>query len=121
MNRDVDVAGQERRIEFLGEQPLPARFGQRTILDRIACRADLQDGDRRLRPFVGRREPTARLVSLGQRQGASPGSQSQRDRLARHAVSLLGLTFTHYRERRGDAEAMPASSPRRLVARGRVR
>ena len=112
MDREVDVGGQQRRIEFLREEPLAARFGQRTILDRIACRADFQDGDRRLRPALGRRQSAARLVRLGQRQGASARAQSQRDRLTRHAVSLPGVP----RPTIGSAVAM--RKPCRSAAQG---
>jgi hypothetical protein len=43
MRRRVDRAGEQRGVDFLGEQALAAGLGERTILDRIAgCSDDLE-------------------------------------------------------------------------------
>ena len=46
MGRHVDRAGEERRVDFLGEQALAAGLGKRTILDPIAGRPNVLKRDR---------------------------------------------------------------------------
>ncbi len=40
MDREIDVAREQRLLDLLGEQALPARIGQRPVLDAVAAGPD---------------------------------------------------------------------------------
>jgi hypothetical protein len=82
MHREVDFAGEQRFLDFLGEKPLAAGIGQWPILDDIAGGADDLDRDRL--HFQSRRggEPALHLARLHQRQRRAARADAQGGLLA---------------------------------------
>ena len=82
MHREVDVAGEQRLLDFLGEQSLAAGFGQWPILDDVAGGAD--DFDLDPLGVEARRggEPALHLARLHQRQRRAARADAQDGSLA---------------------------------------
>ena len=79
MDGRVDRAGEQRRVDLLGEQALAAGVGERPVLDRVAARADDLKRDPLDLPAVRLGQAAARLVRLDERQrrtARSEGKQS---------------------------------------------
>ncbi len=74
------VAGEERGVDFLGEQALPAGLGERPVLDRVAAGADDLKRDPLDLPALRVREPAAGLVGLRQREGRTARAEREEDR-----------------------------------------
>ena len=77
MHGDVDAAGEQRFLEFLGEQALAAGFRKRTILDAVAGRGDRLDRKGLFRQIMRGHQPGPRLVRLRQGKWAAAASNPQ--------------------------------------------
>ena len=64
----VDRPGEERGVDFLGEQALAPSVGERPILDRVPSGSDDLKRDPLDRPAMRLGQPAARLVRLRERQ-----------------------------------------------------
>ena len=73
----VDRAGEERGVDFLGEQALAASLGERPILDRVAGGADDLKRDPLDLPAMRLGQPAARLVRLRERQGRTARAERE--------------------------------------------
>ena len=71
MHRDVDPPVEERRVDFLGEQPLAAGLGERPILDHVAAGADDRDARRAPRPSHARARAAGASRAPGRGRAAS--------------------------------------------------
>ena len=88
MYREIDGAIEQRLLDFLGEQPLAADIGQRTVLDRIAGGADdLMISIACFLDALRRRQQPAHHMRLRQRQRAAARADTQTDRGLRHETS----------------------------------
>src|SRR3546814_15684926 len=103
--RGVDLAGDERFLDLLGEEALAADLRQRALLDAVTGRLDDDDGNRLLgRPFgVRGGKAEAHLPGLGQRQRGAPRARAQ-TRFSSH-----GPNFSSWR-----AGGTPISEDRRV-------
>src|SRR5271165_3449786 len=79
MDRSVDLAGDERGVYLLGEQPLAPGLSERPILDRVAARAD--DLERNPPDFPSQRlgKPTPRLARLRERERRAARAEREKD------------------------------------------
>ena len=69
MHGEVDVAGEQRLLQLLGEQPLAAGLDQRPVGDPVAGRLDDDQLALLRRKAVRGAEARGHLARLGQRQG----------------------------------------------------
>ncbi len=78
MHRHVDAPVQHGVVDLLGEQPLAADVGERTVEDLISRGLDDDhlDGARPSEPRVGGDEISADLLGLGQGERAAPGADA---------------------------------------------
>ena len=90
MHGRVDRAGEERRVDFLGEQALAAGLGEGAILDRVAARADDLKRDALDLPALGLSQAAAGLVRLDERQGRTARAKREQGGGWGHPS---GLTF----------------------------
>ena len=96
MDGAVDLAQEQRGVDFLGEQALPAGLGERPVLDRIAARADDPELDPLRLPPVRLREPPSRLVRLRERKRRAPRAENEErgggdGRALWHRVSIRAI------------------------------
>jgi len=74
----VDCAGDERGVDFLGEQAPAAGLRKRTILDRVAGRANDPEPDPLDLPAMRLGEAAARLVRPRERKGRTARAKRER-------------------------------------------
>ena len=84
----VDAAGEHGLLDFLHEQALAARLGERTVLDRIARGLDGDDLDRvgRSQRRDGPRQSVADQTGLGEREPAA--ARAEPKKRCRHGAAL---------------------------------
>src|ERR1044072_7659966 len=115
MHREVDRAGEQRFLDFLGEQPLAAGFAQRAILDAVARGADRDDLALLLAQAVRAAERGAHQVRLRERERAAARADANR---LRHGTSgcyaerkLIARVWSN--KLSSSASRRPATKPRR--------
>ena len=74
MDRKVDLAGEQRRVEFLGPQRLSANLRQWPVLHLVAAGAHRHDLDHRLVQPGGGAQAFARLMRLRKGEGRAAGA-----------------------------------------------
>ena len=77
MHGKVDLARQQRGIEFLGPQRLAADLGQRPVLHAVAAGEHRDQFDIALIQPMRRDQPRARFFGLGQGEGRTAGAEAQ--------------------------------------------
>src|SRR5262249_29828490 len=83
MDRKIDRALEQRLLDFFGEQPLAAGFGERAVLDLVSGGSDGDELDRRNGEAVRRKERAAHKLGLLERQRAPARAEAQNARYRR--------------------------------------
>src|SRR5436190_9744818 len=89
MHREIDMPGEQRLLDFLGEQALAADLGEPPILHPVAGRANSHHLDRARRGEIGVKghQTTAYQTGLAQRHRAATRSYAQRQ--GQHGLFLV--------------------------------
>jgi N6-L-threonylcarbamoyladenine synthase len=78
VDRDVDLAGKQPGIEFLGPQRLAADLRERPVLDPVAAGGDGDEFDVRFAQAVGGGKARLGLLGLGHGEGRTAGAETER-------------------------------------------
>ncbi len=84
MHGDVDLAGRQRLLDLLGEEPFAAEFRQRTVADGVAGGRYGADLDPFRRPAMRGRQAGPHHGGLGQRERTAARPDPQGDRTGLH-------------------------------------